>query len=176
MKNVRIQSSGLHDFAVFEVVNTQDIELSAVEPCVDVVAKLIIEAAFNPITQEEAEREAREVVLRALHESHEVYKIRPYGEPNFEVIAKLKMYCIKVLGWSSSDDTYYLIANDDDSYYRLEAYQALVYKSADIDSFLLSTTQSAVFRHIMGKKIYDECIAAIIKTEAEIAFTKKMGW
>jgi len=158
----RMQPSGLHDYAVFSIVSTEDeqfIDAEIIIPCVDVVAERIIKNAINPITQEEAEREAKEIIMRAFRDSDEVYKIEQAGEPDLEIVERLKLLCFKIFGWSSSCDKYYLMSQYENNYYQLEAYQALVFKTVDPQSFLLYKPE--IFQHVLGTQIYNECIAAI---------------
>ena len=151
MNNYRIQSSGLHDFAVFSPVLVHEIDIDEAQACVD--------TQYN---QDALLEELRSEDL------HVVYKIEVLAEPNFELIKRLKMICFKIPGCFTSEDEYYLVANGDDSYYCLEAYQALAHGTADIDAFLLKN--GATFVKYMGKELYDECIASITETEVEIAW------
>lgn len=167
IKNVNIQSSGIHDFAVFTEVKINEIDTSKIEPCVEVLAQEVIKRETYDITQEEAEEEARAIIIRCLEEDmHKVYKLNTkYSKPRLQLVQRLSLYAIKL------KDEYFLVDATDDML-AIEAYQAIVYKSVDIDAFLLKNP--AAFKNEMGADIYNECIKSITMSQEEIEIDEKI--
>lgn len=165
---MNLQNSGIHEPVVFQLtsVSSLDSVFGAIKPCgklitPKVLAQILIEAKNSAL------KKAKDRFRDAIEKSTVIYKLTSPVKPNLELIARLNLYCASIEeGYEEGDrysyaNGYYLIDQGDgnDCYCSLEAYQALVYKTADPQSCLLKSP--AIFIDAMGQDLYEECIIAI---------------
>ena len=155
-------ASGIHDFQAFTKVRNDIYDKYTSDGIfedlyfdnIDLEIKRLIEE--QEYTEEEAEEAAREYFYDKLACTTYMYLVNIYKNEMIAQQLDLLMFTVQ------SDQTYILDCTGTGGC-ALEAYQALVDKSVDVDAALIQDAK--YFIEKMGQQIYNECIQKIAKFE-----------